>query len=116
LYLLATLGIALLLLSAFESRNTWARLPILDVFGRVPLFFYVLHIALAHFVVGIAAIGMGWGTLILTNRYNYYPAQWGVSLIWVYVAWLVVVITLYPACRWFANIKRSRSDWWLSYL
>jgi uncharacterized membrane protein len=116
LYLLATLGIALLLLAAFESRHSLARLPVFEVFGRVPLFFYVLHLALAHLLVGFTALGMGWGTTILTHRYNYYPSQWGVSLPWVYVAWATVVVTLYPACRWFAGIKRTRSDWWLSYL
>jgi uncharacterized membrane protein len=27
-----------------------------------------------------------------------------------------VLAALYPACRWFAGLKRRRSDWWLSYL
>jgi len=116
LYLLATLGIALLLLAALESRQSWARFPMFEIFGRVPLFFYVLHIALAHLVAGVLAWSMGWGSVILTSRFNYYPAEWGISLAWVYVAWLCVVITLYPACRWFAGIKRTRTDWWLSYL
>jgi uncharacterized membrane protein len=116
LYLLVTLGIALSLLAVFESPRSWAKLPVFEVFGRVPLFFYVLHIALAHLIAGLLALSMGWGTVILVNRYNYVPAEWGVSLPWVYVAWIAVVVTLYPACRWFAGIKRTRTDWWLSYL
>jgi uncharacterized membrane protein len=116
LYLLATLGIALLLLAAFESRHSLARLPFFELFGRVPLFFYVLHIALAHLIAGLLAWSMGWGTTILVNRFNYFPDNWGFSLAWVYVAWIGVVLTLYPACRWFARIKRTRTDWWLSYL
>jgi uncharacterized membrane protein len=116
LYLLATLGIAVLLLAALESRHSLAKFPVLEVFGRVPLFFYVLHIALAHLLAGLLGWSMGWGTAILASRYNYYPANWGFSLAWVYVAWLFVVVTLYPACRWFAGIKRMRTDWWLSYL
>jgi uncharacterized membrane protein len=115
LYLLATLGIALLLLAAFESRHWLANLSALEVFGRVPLFFYVLHIALAHLLAGLLAWSLGWGTVILTSRYNYYPADWGISLGWVYVAWACVLLILYPACRWFSRIKRTRTDWWLSY-
>ncbi len=44
------------------------------------------------------------------------PPQWVFGLPIVYLAWLLVVATLYPACRWFAAVKRRRSDWWLSYL
>jgi len=116
LYLLATLGVAILLLAAFESRHSPARLPVLETFGRVPFLFYVLHIALAHLIAGLLSWGTGWGTVILTNRFNYFPDGWGYSLPWVYVAWLGVVVTLYPVCRWFADVKRRRTDWWLSYL
>jgi uncharacterized membrane protein len=116
LYLLVTLGIALVLLATFESRYLAAKLHVFEVFGRVPLFFYGLHIALAHLAAGIVGLLMGWGTLILTQRYNYVPTEWGVSLEWVYVAWIFVVVTLYPACRWFAKVKKTRTDWWLSYL
>ena len=44
------------------------------------------------------------------------PAWYGVSLPGVYLAWAIVVITMYPLCRWFARIKRERDDWWLSYM
>jgi hypothetical protein len=44
------------------------------------------------------------------------PAWYGVSLPGVYLAWAIVVITMYPLCRWFARIKRERDEWWLSYL
>jgi uncharacterized membrane protein len=94
-YLLLMLGSGMLLLAAFESAR--GRLSeILRTFGRVPLFFYVLHIALAH---GAAAV--------VERKFG---------LPFVYVAWLLVLATLYPACRWFAALKRRRTDWWLSYL
>jgi uncharacterized membrane protein len=94
-YLLLTLGVALLLLFAFESAR--GRISaVLETFGRVPLFFYVTHIALAH----LAAVLIG--------------KTFGLPV--VYLAWLLVVATLYPVCRWFAAVKRRRSDWWLSYL
>jgi uncharacterized membrane protein len=97
LYLLLTLGGGFLLLAAFESVRG-RLMSILRTFGRVPLFFYVLHIALAHF----AALIIG--------------ATTGFALPIVYLAWLLALLALYPTCRWFARIKSRRSDWWLSYL
>jgi uncharacterized membrane protein len=114
-YLLLTLGTALLLLAALEpTRGKFAE--VLRTFGRVPLFFYVLHIALAHLAAGAIALAMGFGTALLSDDILQVPEQWGFALPVVYLAWLLVVATLYPACRWFAAVKRRRDDWWLSYL
>jgi uncharacterized membrane protein len=114
-YLLLTLGAAFLLLVAFESvRGKFSQM--LRTFGRVPLFFYVLHIALAHLAAGMIALAMGYGTALLGDDFMSVPQQWGFGLPVVYLAWLLVVATLYPACRWFAAVKRRRDDWWLSYL
>jgi uncharacterized membrane protein len=114
-YLLLTLGTAFLLLAALESaRGKFS--AVLRTFGRVPLFFYVLHIALAHLAAGIIAFAMGYGTALLSDDFMQIPQQWGFGLPGVYLTWLLVVATLYPACRWFAAVKRRRDDWWLSYL
>lgn len=114
-YLLLTLGAALLLLAALESaRGKFS--AVLRTFGRVPLFFYVLHVALAHLAAGIVGLAMGFGTALLSGDFMQVPQQWGFGLPIVYLAWLLVVATLYPACRWFAAVKRRRDDWWLSYL
>jgi len=114
-YLLLTLGAAFLLLAALESaRGKFSE--VLRTFGRVPLFFYVLHIALAHLAAGIIALAMGYGTALLSDDFMSVPQQWGFGLPVVYLAWLLVVATLYPACRWFAAVKRRRDDWWLSYV
>jgi uncharacterized membrane protein len=115
LFLLVTLGPALMLLAALESARGWLA-GVLETFGRVPLFFYVLHIALAHLAAGLVAMYMGFGNAVLNNFFFNFPVKWGVSLPGVYLAWLFVVVTLYPACRWYAEIKRRRQDWWLSYL
>jgi uncharacterized membrane protein len=97
LFLLVMLGGAFLLLAAFEAAR--GRLvAILRTFGRVPLFFYVLHIAVAHFAANVIGAAAGFQLPI------------------VYLAWLLVLLALYPACRWFAGIKSRRADWWLSYL
>jgi uncharacterized membrane protein len=114
-YLLITLGVGFLLLAAFESaRGKFSE--VLRTFGRVPLFFYVLHVALAHLAAGIVGYATGFGSALLTADFLQVPQQWGFSLPIVYLAWILVVATLYPACRWFAAVKRRRGDWWLSYL
>ncbi|HEX4970834.1 MAG TPA: heparan-alpha-glucosaminide N-acetyltransferase domain-containing protein [Steroidobacteraceae bacterium] len=114
-YLLITLGVGLLLLAAFESARGKVS-EVLRTFGRVPLFFYVLHVALAHLAAGIVGYATGFGSALLTADFMQVPQQWGFSLPVVYLVWMLVVATLYPACRWFAAVKRRRSDWWLSYL
>lgn len=115
LYLLATLGIGLLLLAAFESLRG-RPLEILRTFGRVPLFVYVLHIVLAHLAAGLLALAMGYGDQLLTNIFLFPPKGWGFDLVGVYIAWLAVIAALYPACRWFAKVKRTRNEWWIAYL
>jgi len=115
LYLLATLGPALLALAWFEhARGAAARF--LVTIGRVPLFFYVIHIALAHLLAGLAALMLGYGPEVLTNRPWVLSPGWGFGLPVVYAMWAIVVLALYPACRWFAAIKQRRRHWWLSYL
>jgi uncharacterized membrane protein len=115
LYLLATLGPALWLLAAMESAR--GRIAgVLATFGSVPLFFYILHIMLAHLAAGLTAMLLGYGTGVLGNFFMFFPKDWGVGLGATYLAWIWVLVTLYPACRWFADVKQRRRDWWLIYL
>jgi uncharacterized membrane protein len=114
-YLLMTLGPALLALVAFE-RAAGPILRGLSLFGRVPLFAYVVHIVLAHAFAGVVALALGFGPIVLTNMFVNYPERWGFGLGIVYCAWLAVLAVLYPLCVWFAGVKRRRKDWWLSYL
>jgi uncharacterized membrane protein len=115
LYLLATLGPALVALGAAE-RCKGRIAAVLEVFGRVPLLFYVLHIALAHLAAGLIALWMGFGTSVLRTIFVNPPDGWGFGLAGVYLAWACVLAALYPVCRWFAELKRRRRDWWLAYL
>jgi uncharacterized membrane protein len=119
LYLLATLGIAWRMLAAAETLSNGvaqAFSRVLETFGRVPLFFYVLHIVLAHLLAGMAALAEGFGTTVLANSFHSLPKNWGWDLPLVYCAWLAVLLLLYPACVWFGELKRRRTDWWLAYL
>jgi uncharacterized membrane protein len=115
LYLAMTLGPALLLLAAFDG----ARGIVADwimTFGRVPFFYYIAHIFLIHAL----AILFAWATIgdapwLFGAFPPHKPAAYGLGLAGIYTVWLVVVISLYPLCRWFADIKRRRTEWWWSY-
>ena len=116
LYLGMTLGPALMLVASFE----WARGPVADwiaTFGRVPFFYYVAHIFLLHALAILFAwltIGdIGW---LFGRLAGHKPAAYGLPLVGIYAVWLAVVVALYPLCRWFAGIKRRRTERWWSYL
>jgi uncharacterized membrane protein len=120
LYLLMTLGPALLFLWVVDARTPQWRRPALTV-GKTPMFYYLLHIPLIH-LLAIAVCYVRYGQVhwmfespTLRQFPITPPPGWGYSLPIVYLVWGVVVITLYPFCRWFADLKRRRSDAWLSY-
>jgi uncharacterized membrane protein len=103
-FLLITLGPALLVLAGLEHwRGAAAGLVggLLALYGRVPLFYYVLHLLVLHVLAHILVTSRGLA---------------GYDLPVVYAVWLAVVVALYPLCRWFGGIKQRRRDWWLSYL
>ena len=108
-----TIGPAFLWIAAFE-RVRGRLVDWLLVFGRVPLFFYIAHIYLAH-VLGMVWVRLRsgeWFVNILSP-----PLAESPTLPEVYVVWLVVLVALYPPCLWFMRLKRRRRDlWWLSYL
>ena len=117
LFLLMTLGPAVALLPALErARGWWAEG--LRTFGRVPLFFWLLHVPLIHLI----ALGFSlarYGEVIpwlVRNPPTPLPEGYGYGLAVVYAVSASVVLLLYPACRWFADLKRRRRDAWLDYL
>jgi uncharacterized membrane protein len=111
LYLLMTLGPALLLLAWFERAPQLPGRPLL-IFGRVPMFFYLIHLPVIHALASVAAV-VRYGPAILNAEQL--PADYGYGLPIVYGIWLGVVVVLYPVCRWFAGVKSRRRDAWLSY-
>jgi uncharacterized membrane protein len=116
LYLCMTLGPAIALLPLLE-RARGALSDWLTTFGRVPLFYYVLHVPLIHLAaVGVAFVQYGTAVNIAPSFVDAPPAGWGYALPGVYAIWALVVLALYPACRWFAGVKQRRRDAWLSYL
>ncbi|HEV8144836.1 MAG TPA: heparan-alpha-glucosaminide N-acetyltransferase domain-containing protein [Bryobacteraceae bacterium] len=116
-FLLMTIGPAILLLACF-NRVTFSRANPLVVFGRVPLFYFLGHLFLAHaLMIPFALVRHGRaGFLFGPLRGDQYPADYGYDLWVVYAVWIAVVVMLYPLCLWFARVKERRHDWWLSYL
>jgi hypothetical protein len=119
-FLLMTLGPTIALIPLLEgARGALSRW--LTVFGRVPFFFYVLHIPLIHalaLVVSKVRLGEVSPWLFANHPMGNPPPPdgypWGLGLL--YAVWVVAIAMLYPACRWFAELKSRRKDWWLSYL
>jgi uncharacterized membrane protein len=123
-FLLMTLGPALLILRYFDRREIPSSHPLVAI-GRVPFFYYVLHFFLLH-VVASALAWLRYGNASLAYLFSpmpsmggsrdVFPADFGYPLWVTYVAWIGVVLALYPLCRWFADLKARRRDWWLGYL
>jgi len=116
-YLLMTLGPALLFLALFDGGAPRGLRGVL-VFGRVPMFFYLLHLPLIHGLsVVVNFIRFGHADWLYGNTSGVKPPpEAGFDLLITYLAWAAVVLMLYPVCRWFAALKgRSRAKW-LGYL
>jgi len=120
LYTLMTLGPTLLLLSLMEHMKTSSSNPFV-VYGRVPLFYYVLHFYLIH-ALSIVLLMITTGTLFSDIDFHFskgfggIPPNTGVSLPWVYLVWICVVIFLFPFCKKYNQYKGTHKDWWLSYI
>ncbi len=121
LYTLITLGPALIFLALTEKPlNSFTQKVV--VVGRVPFFYYVVHIYLIHLLAMIGAhmLGYSWSDMILNNRVNNVEKLkgYGFDLTIVYIVWIGVVFFLYPCCKWFDQYKRSHQSRysWLSYL
>lgn len=120
LYLLMTLGVAFLILANAEK---WKG-KIVDffcTFGRVPFFYYIIHIYLIHLLAMLLAqlTGFGWSNMILTTWIGFAPGLkgYGVSLWAVYAIWIGIIFFLYPICKKYDSYKQNHKDkWWLSYL
>src|SRR5579863_2037983 len=120
LFLLMTLGPAMLFLWAVDAGTPRSLRPALIV-GKVPMFYYLVHVPLIH-LIAVAVCYARYGQvhwMFESPSLGHFPITpppgWGYSLPVVYLIWAVVVLTLYPLCRWFAGVKKRRSDAWLSY-
>lgn len=119
LFLLMTLGPSAILCALSDQirGGLLGRVKgVLVMFGRVPFAFYIAHFALIHVLSVLLGVIQGFSLRQMMTIFIFYPQGYGVSLAGVYMAWALVVATLYPFCRWMSNVKAYRRDWWLSYL
>ncbi len=118
-YTLVTLGLALSLAPAIERIGGVAGAALL-AFGRTPLFTYLLHLYVARGLAILLALAEGLSPTIFTDTFGsgdrLAASGWGLSLPLVYVAWLIVLLILWPISTWYAGYKASHRSWWLSYI
>ncbi|MGB7069582.1 MAG: heparan-alpha-glucosaminide N-acetyltransferase domain-containing protein [Pyrinomonadaceae bacterium] len=120
LFLLMTLGpsiIVLALTDRISGEAIWQKICI--VFGRVPMFFYILQWFVAHGAGVLLAIAAGkeFGHLVTNPGLGtQIPTDAGFSLPVVYAVWFVGLILLYPLCKWWGRLKRRSKSWVFSYL
>ncbi|MGA8430174.1 MAG: heparan-alpha-glucosaminide N-acetyltransferase domain-containing protein [Candidatus Sulfotelmatobacter sp.] len=123
-FLLMTLGPSLLLLAWLDkwtsqhSTTSWLTSALL-IFGRVPMFYYILHLYLIHALAVVVAMlfHQPYGWLVHGGFFlNDIPDGYGHDLPFIYLIWISAVVVLYFPCRWWVGLKQRRKDWWLSYL
>jgi uncharacterized membrane protein len=122
-FLLMTLGPSLLLLAWLDKRvccgakTSWIESALL-IYGRVPLFYYILHLYLIHLLAAAMAVIFHQPVSWLFHGAFFFgtPDGYGHNLPFIYLMWITAVVILYWPCRWWAGLKQRRKDWWLSYL
>ena len=119
-YILVTIGPSLLFLYVFENIKNKVT-DFFLIFGRVPFFYYFLHILVIHVfaMIGMAIFGGNWQDMILTKDVfsSGRLINYGYSLFVVYAVWVGIISLLYFPCRKYMIYKANNKDnWWLSYL
>jgi len=118
LYTLLMLGLMFILLALADTQPTWFS-NLLATYGKVPMFYYLLHWYLIHSIMfGMLFLqGFTWKDIPIGTFSFGRPPNSGVELGIIYAVWLGVVIALYPLCRWYAQYKATHKEIkWLSYL
>lgn len=119
LYLLATLGPSLIFLALTENWKGKISQYVISL-GRVPMFYYIVHIAFVHLIAFFAAkaTGFDFSDMVFNTWVTDSPnlKGYGFSLGVTYLVWIGVVLILTPLCIWYDQYKiRNREKWWLSY-
>ena len=113
-FLLMTLGPLAILLSVFDTVKSGFA-AFIEVFGRVPIFFYVIQFLLAHVLALILGLAQGFRVEQFLTFFWRFPEGYGISLIWVFVTWLAVLALMYPLCEWYADLRAKGKSRFLSY-
>lgn len=117
MYTLMTIGPGILFLSFFESmQSRFSKFFI--TFGRVPFFYYLLHVYLIHLICLVLFFASGYGAedIVSPSPFLFRPLEFGYNLWIVYVIWIGVIAILYPLCKKYNRYKSTHHHWMLSYL
>jgi uncharacterized membrane protein len=117
MYACITIGPALVVLALLEHvQNRFTEF--VKIFGRVPFFYYVLHLYLIHLLTVILFFAKGYGTKDIVGQtpFLFRPVTFGFDLWLVYIIWIAVILLLYPLCKWYNKYKSEHTQWWLSYI
>ena len=120
-FLLIMVGIGLVFL-AFAERPLGKLAQVISVYGRVPLFYYILHLYAIHLVAIIIAVSQGLPWSYMVRLPGIPPGvpwlkTYGISLGGTYLVWILIIVALYPLCKWYDDYKRRHNEnQWLSYL
>ena len=118
LFCLVTLGIMFLILALAERKNRFT--PMVSVYGKVPLFYFVLHFYIIHMLLLIILLfqGIPWSRMDFASGTFGRPMgmESGLQLWAIYLIWITLVILLYIPCKRFGRYKSSHHYWWLRYI
>jgi len=115
MFLLMTLGPAAIFCACADRMHGFFK-DAFVMFGRVPFAFYVAHFYLLHLLAILMGVIQGFAASQMVTFPLFFPQGYGVNLLAVYGVWLLVIVVLYPFCRWVAGVKARSRAWWLSYL
>jgi uncharacterized membrane protein len=117
-YIGITIGTALIVLGLLE-KVSGKSLKFLITFGRVPFFYYVVHLYLIHLTVFVFFILEKFPSKDIAAQslpFYFRPDRFGFNLWIVYGIWAAIIPMIYPLCRWYNRYKSTHYHWWLSYL
>jgi uncharacterized membrane protein len=118
-FCLVTLGTMFLVLALSEKPEGWLT-RVTSVYGKVPLFYFLLHFLVIHLIMLAVMIlqGFNWDQLDFASGNFGRPAAMdsGLTLWKVYIIWIAVVVLLYKPCKWFGRYKAANKRWWLRYI
>lgn len=114
-YLLMTIGPSIMLLAVFER----VRGPIADfmiVFGRVPMFFYIVHLYVIHCIALVLGLLQGYSVFDMLKDFDELPADYGVGLVSTYILWVLLIIVSFYMCRSYIKFKKGKTHPFYSYI
>lgn len=114
-YLLMTLGPSIMLLAVFE-RIKGKVSDFLIVFGRVPMFFYIVHLYLIHTLCVFLGWYQGFTFMDMANDFESFPQDFGIGLVGTYIYWILLIVLSYFLCRSYIKLKKGKKHPFYSYI